>query len=185
MPKGGHARSGPPPDPKSARSEQRGLSFTALPASGYDGKAPTFPLPKRLIINEWSEGSGRDREKHRETDDGATESTWERELELWAWLWTTPQACAWAQPSERWRLHTIAMYVRTFVLCESTEATAADKGSLHRFADDIGMTPAGLRNNGWDIAKDELSKRRADKADEVSNAEGEDEDDSPRLRDAE
>src|SRR5690349_16544352 len=109
MPKGGHARSGPPPDPNSARSDQRGIKVTALPASGYTGEAPEFPLPKRVIWNEWFEGSGRDREKRRELDDGATERTAERERELWAWLWTTPQACAWALPSERWRLHTIAM----------------------------------------------------------------------------
>jgi hypothetical protein len=164
MPKGGHARSGPPPDPNSARSDARGINFTALPANGYDGEVPDYPLPKRVIWNEWFEGSGRDREKRRERDDGATEGTWERELELWAWLWSTPQACAWAQASERWRLHTIAMYVRTFVICESAEATAADKGSLHRFADDIGMTPAGLRVNGWTIASDEVAARRSEAA---------------------
>lgn len=183
MPKGGHARSGPASDPKSARSEQRGISFTALPAEGYDGEAPAFPLPKRHLWNEWVEGSGRDREKHRELDESATEATWERELELWAWVWTTPQACAWAQPSERWRLHTIAMYVRTFVICEGADATAADKGSLHRFADDIGMTPAGLRFNGWSVAKDELGAKRATQATEQYDAEGDD--DSPRLRDVE
>jgi hypothetical protein len=162
MPKGGHARSGPPPDPNSARSDQRGLKVTALPASGYDGEAPAFPLPKRVLWNEYFEGSGRERTKVRERDTGATESTWQRELELWEWLWSTPQACAWALPSESWRLPTIAMYVRTFVICEGDDATAADKGSLHRFADDIGMTPAGLRVNGWAVAKDELGERRAD-----------------------
>ena len=47
---------------------------------------------------------------------------------------------------------TVAMWVRTYVLCESSEATAADKGSLHRFADQIGLTPAGLKENGWAIA---------------------------------
>lgn len=166
MTSGGHARSGPPPNPDSARSDARGLKFTALPASGYAGEVPDFPLPKRVIVNTWTEGSGRDREKRTERDDGATEATWERELALWSWLWTTPQACAWAQPSERWRLPAISMYVRTFVICEGAEATAADKGSLHRFADDIGMTPAGLRNNGWQIATDKLAEKRADKASE-------------------
>src|SRR5690349_10358530 len=100
MPKGGHARSGPAPDPNSARSDQRGIKVTALPASGYSGAVPDFPLPKRVIWNEWFEGSGRDREKRRERDEGATASVWERELELWTWMWKTPQACAWAMPSE-------------------------------------------------------------------------------------
>ena len=73
------------------------------------------------------------------------------------------EACAWALPSESWRLHSIAMWVRTFVLCESGEATAADRNSLHRFADQIGMTPAGLVENGWAVAKDEVAAKAADK----------------------
>jgi hypothetical protein len=45
-------------------------------------------------------------------------------------------------------------------LCESADATAADKNSLHRFADQIGMTPAGLKENGWKIATDEVAAKR-------------------------
>ena len=156
---GARARSGPPPDPTSARSDARGIKFTALPASGYDGPAPAFPLPRR-VVSRWEYEEKR---KYQVPDVEATEAVADREAELWAWLWTTPQACAWAQPSERWRLHIIGMYVRTFVICEGPDATAADKGSLHRFADDIGMTPAGLRVNGWQIAVDKLAEKRADK----------------------
>lgn len=163
MPRGGHARSGPPIDPNSGRSERRGIKFTALPASGYDGPVPEWPLPKRVIWHEWFE----DKKKVRENDHAATEQVAEREAELWAWAWRTPQACAWAQPSESWRLHTVAMWVRTFVLCESSEATAADKGSLHRFADQIGMSPAGLKENGWVIAKDELGEKRAESSEDA------------------
>lgn len=132
---GARNRSGPQPTPDSARSERRGIKFTALPAHGFDGDPPEFPLP------------------------GETK----REAELWAWAWRTPQAWAWSQPSESWRLMTIAMWVRTYVLCESNEATAADKGSLHRFADQIGMTPAGLKENGWAIAVDEVGEKRAER----------------------
>lgn len=164
MTSGGHARSGPPKDPNSARSDSLGVKFSALPAEGFTGTPPKFPLPKRTIWNEYVVGDGKDRTKVREHDDGATESTWERELSLWAWAWSTPQACAWAKPSESWRLYSIAMWVRTFVICESVEATAADKGSLHRFADDIGLSPAGLRQNGWAIAHDEVAEKRADQA---------------------
>ena len=59
---------------------------------------------------------------------------------------------------------TVAMWVRTFVVCEGPEATAADKSSLHRFADQIGMTPAGLKENGWAIAHDETTARREAKS---------------------
>ena len=167
MPKGGHARSGPPADPNSARSDARGLTFTSLPSSGYSGDAPDFPLPRRSVYY----FEQRDKARVRLFDEDATAAVRDRELELWAWLWTTPQACAWAQPSEAWRLHTIAMYVRTFVICEGDEATAADKGSLHRFADDIGMTPAGLRVNGWQIATDKVAEKRAEKAEQEPPAE--------------
>lgn len=156
---GARNRSGPPADPKSGRSDRLGVTFSALPAEGFKGKAPAFPLPQRVVWNEYFV----DKQKIRELDAGATESVADRELELWEWAWSTPQACAWSQPSESWRLHTIAMWVRTYVLCESSEATAADKGSLHRFADQIGMTPAGLKENGWAVAIDVVGAKAAEK----------------------
>lgn len=160
MPRGGHARSGPPIDPNSGRSERRGIKFTALPAFGYDGPVPEWPLPLRecfMLVD-----------KLPIFDVRRTEQVADREAALWAWAWSTPQAWAWSQPSESWRLHTIAMWVRTYVLCESSEATAADKGSLHRFADQIGMSPAGLKENGWVIAKDELGEKRAESSEEAN-----------------
>lgn len=132
---GARNRSGPAADPASSRSDRRGVKFSALPSEGFKGDAPEFPMRNQS----------------------------EREEELWAWAWTTPQACAWAQPSEAWRLHTIAMWVRTAAICEGEEATAADKGSLHRFADQIGMTPAGLKENGWAVAVDEVAAKAAER----------------------
>lgn len=161
MPRGGaRNRSGPQPDPDSGRSERRGVVLTALPAEGHDGEAPDFPLPKIVVYYE----SFEDKQKIRERDEAATEARRERELELWKWAWSTPQAAAWSvQP---WRWHSVAMWVRTSALCESSDATAADKNSLHRFADQIGLTPAGLKENGWKIATDEVAeKRQESKAD--------------------
>lgn len=158
MPRGGHARSGPQPDESSLRSAKRGYVLTALPAEGYKGDVPEYPLPKVTVWWEYFE----DKQKVREVDDAATDARHDRELELWAWAWRTPQACAWSL--EPWRRHSIAMWVRTSALCESSEATAADKNSLHRFADQIGMTPAGLKENGWAIAKDEVGQKRTQKA---------------------
>lgn len=134
MPSGGHARSGPRPDPNSLNSAKRGITFIDLPADGYQGEIPEFPLP----------------------DCGP------REAELWAWAWRLPQAEVWAV--EPWRQHAVAMWVRTATVCESEIASAADKGSLHRFADQIGLTPAGMAFNGWRVAADEVGARRADKA---------------------
>ena len=156
---GSRNRSGPPKDPNSARSDRAGFRLTALPAEGYSGEVPVFPLPRRVVWHEYFE----DKRKVREVDEAATAAVQDRELALWEWAWRTPQACAWSLPSESWRLHSIAMWVRTFVLCESGEATAADRNSLHRFADQIGMTPAGLTENGWAVAQDEVAAKAASK----------------------
>lgn len=155
MPKGGaRNRSGPQVDPTSLRSADRGIVLTALPSEGHSGEVPDFPLPRTRVYR-WE---FEDKRKFQVYDDEATELAAERECALWADLWSTPQACAWS--IERWRWNTVAMYVRTFVICEGSDATAADKGSLHRFADQIGLTPAGLKENGWAIARDETATKR-------------------------
>jgi hypothetical protein len=122
--------------------------------------APEFPLPRVVVW--WEFFDAEEKRKVREVDDNATEARRERELALWAWAWATPQACAWSL--ESWRWHAVAMWVRTSALCESSDATAADKNSLHRFADQIGLTPAGLKENGWAIAADEVGERRDERA---------------------
>lgn len=132
---GARNRSGPPPSESSGRSDRRGFKLTALPAQGFDGDVPEFPLPRPSA----------------------------RELEVWAAAWRTPQACAWSMPSESWRTETVAMWVRVKVRCEDPEAGAALFGQLHRFADQIGMTTAGLAEMGWKVAVDEVSAKAADK----------------------
>ena len=153
---GSRNRSGPAPDERSGRSEACGYKLTALPAEGFKGRVPKFPLPRRqvyVVID-----------KVRHLNEDATVAVNDREAELWRWAWRTPQACAWSLPSERWRIYSIAMWVRTAVICEGSTATAADKNSLHRFADQIGLTTAGLREMGWKVAEDELAKKAADHA---------------------
>jgi hypothetical protein len=67
-------------------------------------------------------------------------------------------------PSESWRASTVALWVRTKVRCEDPEAPASLLGQLHRFADQIGMTTAGLAEMGWKVAVDEVSAKAAEKA---------------------
>ena len=136
MPRGGaRNRSGPKADPTSGRSDRRGFMLTALPAEGYDGPVPEFPLPRPTS----------------------------RELEVWTQAWRTPQACAWSLPSEEWRIRTVAMWVRMSVRCEAPDATAGLLSQLHRFADQIGMTTAGLAEMGWRVAVDEVAAKAAGK----------------------
>lgn len=154
---GSRNRSGPQADPNSLRSAERKIVLNALPSEGYQGPAPAFPLGRRNVYR-WESNEG---VRYQAVDKEASDEVAEREADMWVWAWSTPQACAWALESWRWPI--IAMWVRTFVVCESSEATAADKGSLHRFADQVGLTPAGLRENGWAIARDEISAKAAEK----------------------
>jgi len=143
---GARNRSGPAYDPMSLRSGERGLARVALPAAGYAGDVPAFPL-MAFVVYRWET---EDKRRFQVRDDEATDAFRERETELWAQAWSYPQATAWSR--EPWRWNAVAMWVRTQVVCESSEATAADKGAIHRFADQIGMTPAGLKENGWEIS---------------------------------
>lgn len=119
---GSRNRSGPQKDPGSLTSAAQGVVFHALPADGFQGDVPVFPLPDESV----------------------------RESEVWADLWRTPQAAAWSVEPWRWRV--VAMYVRWSVRMEDVEANAALVSQVIRLGDQIGMTPAGLKENGWQIA---------------------------------
>ncbi len=131
MAKGGaRNRSGPRPDPQSGRSERRKFVLTALPADGFDGEVPEFPIPA----------------------DSDSEVFREREIDLWFDAWRTPQACAWSM--QPWRNRIIAQYCRLAAMVELAEEPGPGLiGQLHRFRDQLGLTPAGLRENGWSIAE--------------------------------
>ena len=127
---GARTRSGPAPDPNSGASERKGLRFRSLPPEGYQGEVPTFPLPAL-----------------------PDEDMSIRESELWAEVWTYPQAVAWAD--ERWRWYSVAMWVRTAVACEQPDVKAGDRTSLLRLSEQIGLTTAGLSLNRWTIGSPE------------------------------
>lgn len=128
---GSRNRGGPRPIEGSGRSDRRGFKLTALPAEGFAGTVPEFPLPDPS----------------------------EREIVVWEWAWRTPQACAWAMPSEAWRTRTVASWVRLSVRCEDHDAPAALLAQVHRFADQIGLTTAGLAEMGWKVAVDEVAEK--------------------------
>jgi hypothetical protein len=131
---GSRNRSGPQADPNSERSEQRGLAFKLLPREGFTGRVPAFPLPKATP----------------------------RERAFWKQLWRTPQAAMWN--AEQWRIYAVGQYCRWAVRAESPDSPAATLGQVHRLADQIGLTPAGLKENGWRLAVDELGAKRDDPA---------------------
>lgn len=138
MPRGGaRNRSGPQKTEDSGRSDAQGVVFTALPSEGCKRKPPAWPLsPSRF-------------------DEVAV-----LEAARWVQVWKSPQAVAWhAQP---WRWLTVAHYVRMSVTVE-LGGKAADVTAMIRLADQIGLTPAGLKENGWKIAEDQVAQRRTAK----------------------
>lgn len=119
---GARIGTGSKPDPRSANAERRGTSL--LPAGGYRGPVPDFPIPDPMP----------------------------RELDLWAWAWGTPQAAAWAR--EPWRQYTVAQWCQAARACEKPNPTAADRSAVNSLSDRIGLSDAGLRFNGWTIANE-------------------------------
>lgn len=156
---GARNRSGPPPDPSSGRSDRRGLSLTALPHEGFMGSAPEFPLPVMRRFR-WET---KDKRRFQVFDAESTDLLRERELVVWGESWRTPQACAWGR--ESWRWQAVAEFCRLKAIVEQEpDATASLVAQLHRYRDQIGLTPAGLKENGWAIATDEVAAKREQKA---------------------
>lgn len=155
---GARNRSGPQPDPLSGRSDARGVKLDALPNEGRRGEPPLeWPLGSPAVyIDVVVNGK-----PSRELDAEATAVRAEAEQALWEEVWSYPQACAWEL--DRWRWNIVALYVRTFLVCAGPEAKAADKSSLHRFGDQLGLTPAGLKENGWAIARSEVDVKRSER----------------------
>jgi hypothetical protein len=120
---------------------------------------PEFPLPS-LRRYRWETEEKR---RFQVFDSDLTEAFRERELAVWSVLWRSPQACAWAV--ERWRHETVAEFCRVKTLVEQEpSASAALIAQMHRYRDQLGLTPAGLKENGWAIAADEVTPRREAKA---------------------
>lgn len=185
MPKGGaRARSGPHPDPSSRTSERKrsavktscvgqaagGAQITtsefnpmALPAGGRQGSVPDFPLP---VAVRYTVGMGEGGKPFRVASEVLTAAFRERELEIWAELWSTPQAVAWEREPYRWT--TIAKYCRIMTSTEAEpDASAALLSRERELRIECGLTADGLKINGWAIAPDQLAERRAERSSAV------------------
>ena len=134
MASGGHARSGPAKQEGSARSEAAGYRLTELPAEGYTGEIPEWPLTP-----------------------GATST----ELAYWERAWRSPQACIWSRQEYRWLVPDVARWVRLTVRCDDLKAPASLLARLPSAEDKVGMTAAGLARFGAKIKVDEVGEKRA------------------------
>lgn len=197
MPKGGsRVRSGPDKDPNSGRSDRQrqaakkaaassttstGATASAeaaitnnefdpmkLPGRGRTGRAPAFPLPKIVRFGVEISESGK---PIRVADSSLSNEFRKRELQIWGELWKTPQAVAWERDS--WRWPTIAKYCRIMASTEAEPDASASLLSREReLRIECGLTPDGLKINGWAIAPDELAKKRAAKKTPARKAAG-------------
>ncbi len=180
MPKGGsRVRSGPESDPTSRTSERKRAAAKkaaaavssesaittnefdplALPARGRSGRAPAFPLPR---MNRYTIEVGENGKPMRVVSGALSAAFRKRELALWAELWKTPQAVAWEREPYRWP--TIAKYARIMTTTEAEpDASAALLSRERELRIECGLTPDGLKVNGWAIAPDQLAERRAAK----------------------
>lgn len=91
-----------------------------------------------------------DKRRFQVLDEDATDRYRDVELAIWAEAWRTPQAAAWVLQEWRWPI--IAEYCRLKTIVESEpDSNASLVAQLHRYRDQIGLTPAGLKENGWQI----------------------------------
>jgi hypothetical protein len=154
MPSGGaRARSGPDRDPNSARSEKRdGVTVLLLPSEGYRGRPPAFPMPK---INRGLTGDGK-------ANRAATDAFRRREMDIWREIWKTPQAAAWILQS--WRWPTVGEYCRIKAAVElDPDSNAALLSRLREYRNETGLSPDGLKMNGWAIAENQVAGQAAKK----------------------
>jgi hypothetical protein len=123
---GGRVRSGPQPDPKSGRSEKRGIKdgLTAIDPRPFTGAPPTWPLSPPEA----------------------------REVDLWRKIWKYPQARIWK--GQAWRYVTLAMYVRSLAEAEKPGATASARNGIAKQEAELGISATGLVQNGWRFAEE-------------------------------
>jgi hypothetical protein len=123
MPSGGaRSGSGPTPDLNSYRSQNR--DWVELPAAGYDGPIPDWPLPEMATGEEW---------------------------EFWVATWRKPQGVQWiafgVQPQ-------VAMYVRTFLEAAKPGASSNLKTAARQLDNELGISIDPMLKLGWRIGGD-------------------------------
>lgn len=143
---GARNRSGPSPDPRALRRDrQDDAGWVTLPADGFKGEIPPFPLPPISVFDiYWA-----DKQRVKEFDEDSTEALKEREVELWETLWRKPQGAMW---SELGLEYEVAAYVRAFVESVSSEASAGLKTAVLRMSAEIGLSLPGMHGLRWKIA---------------------------------
>lgn len=127
--------SGPAPDPDALRRDRPSdaAGWTSLPAEGYKGDVPTWPLSSGGELGD-------------------------TEQDLWALVWRKPQAAMWFRLGLTYQ---IAAYVRSFVASTDGDPSPSLTTAVLRMEDGLGISPKGMNTLRWKISTDEVGKRRA------------------------
>lgn len=190
---------GPQPKHPSTRTRRNNptAGFTVLPADGRKGSVPAWPLPsdaKSTALKELADDKvasltgeladaedgrtkGRLRRQLATAEQTAAilalqiEQARDQELELWALLWSTPQATMWdASPAFA---RVLAQFVRWNVKAEQGDKDAAVESRLR--GADFGLTPRTLLGLKQEI-------ERADEAEDRGKARRERAKPAPKRR---
>lgn len=142
---GARARSGPPADPNALRRDRKDdkawVDLPLVPLSDI----PSFPLPKISVYDVYYV----DKQRVREFDEASTEERWESECELWADLWSKPQAHMWAALGLKWQ---VAAYVRAYLESVGADSNAGLKTAAIRMEAELGLSTVGMGQLRWSIA---------------------------------
>ena len=150
---------GPAPDPNALRRDRPSDrdGWTSLPSEGRKGDAPAWPLrtwveatAHLLNLDDLSASDKKiplGRDAIRED---------KREAEIWAELWTTPQAVVWERKKS---VHDVALYTRFMFAAESGDMKAA--AEARQWNDRLGLNPKAMLSLRWKISTDEVSVKRA------------------------
>lgn len=83
-----------------------------------------------------------------------------REWELWADLWTKPQAVMWERLGQ-W--YEVAMCVRMLARAEQPKSSIELQKVVRQYLDSLGLSTQGMLRNRWRIAANEVAEKRATK----------------------
>lgn len=140
---------GPPPKHPSQRRRRNATPAMLKLPSGRSGRAPKWPLVPA---------------QSSPPNAARTKMLRRLEAELWAELWTTPQAVAWEQLGYT---REVAQYVRWKVLGELGDLDAAKEA--RQLSDRLGLTPLALLRLRWEIdALDEVHEARERREDDTA-----------------
>lgn len=112
---------GPAPSPHARRRNAR-PDWRSLPASGFEGDVPVWPLVK--------------------CPEGVED--------LWVELWRSPQASAWSEGGSA-HVRLVARYAVILLICEGPAATAALLSECRQLEDRLGLSPMAMKRLQWEI----------------------------------